>query len=649
MVNWNDDNIQLEISKLRKAVNKVLSSSVKIETEDPKYPFYFPYEKAWKGQNESIEKIFNCVVSGKRYVCLTATTGAGKTAVFLTAAWMLKREAELNVLVIEPRNDLQIQVSEIYKDNDIIKLKYLFERTKHCMFGDKAPCRLRYKINEKGDEEYFDYLGFKIKYPCNFECSGSYIGDDNIYKYIKYKKCPYDICKEEIKRCIYDKDFIPILNPGNFWFLRKLNDLVVIIDECDLFFEIVKQELKVKISEIEKYINVSNNVSVIELLDAVKDYCIEEERRIKRLLGAYRTITELEELNKMLVNIRNTYIKCKNFINIYEYYQENYDGDPEKYFIYYKEKGFLHIEPILPNAMLLESLFPHAKSFILVSATFDYYDRRNTVEVYYDMKFASKILYFPVANMSVKHIFYGKRVNILKNVIKNLIIPLCDEVYSIVEMQNLRKMRKFVLYCGSINKHVYTVKDILIDEGKKVLWQDESIPLFKVIEKFKIDKDTEYICLGHGSEYGIDFNYSPFMVILKVPFPASDEQDTRMRQMMKKMGKEKFYEWYYWEAIKKLIQASGRVVRRPDDPSVTVIIDTWFEYLFYKFYDKIPSWFKNRLVMINSILNSDAVCNYIDEKGTSKILNVIYNDKDVYTNIEKVSVEFFNDSKNKNE
>lgn len=634
-MSWDSEVVQSEISKLRKKVSQVLTSHVEIEKEEPKYPDYFPHSKAWKGQNEAIEKIVNYVLSGKKYICLTATTGAGKTSVFLTAAWILQRTSDVNAIIIEPRNDLQIQVSETYNNTGHnIKLSYIFERTKHCMFNsDNAPCKLKYKINSKDDEMYFDYLGFKIRYPCNFMIEGSYIGDDDIQKYIKYLRCPYDIYKEEIKSQIYDRDFIPVLNPGNFWFLRNLHNLLVIIDECDLFFEMVKQELKVRVSEIEPYVTV-NGASVLEILEAIKDYCYDREREIKILLSSCRTRTELEKLNKALSNIVNTRVKCSNFIKIYEDYQDCYsEDDAERHFIVYIDRGFLHVEPIIPNITLLDLLFPNYKSVILVSATFDYYNRKNVAEVYYDLKFASKIIYFPVANMSVKHIFYGKRINILRETVKNLIIPLCDEAYSICEMQNLKKMRKFVLYCGSITRHVYTVKDVLIDEGKKVVWQDESTPLFRVIEEFKIDKDTEYICLGHGSEYGTDFNYSPFMAIIKVPFPSNDEDDVRMRHMRKKMGKKKFNEWYNWEAIKKLIQASGRVVRRPDDPSVTVILDVWFEYLYYKFYNRIPDWFKKRLVMLNSVLNENAVCNIIDEKGTAKVLNVIYKDDEVVKNI----------------
>lgn len=109
-----------------------------------------------------------------------------------------------------------------------------------------------------------------------------------------------------------------------------------------------------------------------------------------------------------------------------------------------------------------------------------------------------------------------------------------------------------------------------------------------VLAKFKDTGDSSpYLLIGSGMEEGIDLYGEDYkmQLVCKVPYasladPAwkwvADEQPDR----------------YAWEAIKKVVQAAGRICRGPDDYGTTVILDESFERLFRKYEtDLLPPYF----------------------------------------------------------
>jgi len=65
------------------------------------------------------------------------------------------------------------------------------------------------------------------------------------------------------------------------------------------------------------------------------------------------------------------------------------------------------------------------------------------------------------------------------------------------------------------------------------------------------------------------------LVIPKIPFPVPDEPITQARsEKLKAMGGNPFQELFLPEAILRLRQGIGRLIRRRDDRGVVVILDS---------------------------------------------------------------------------
>lgn len=94
------------------------------------------------------------------------------------------------------------------------------------------------------------------------------------------------------------------------------------------------------------------------------------------------------------------------------------------------------------------------------------------------------------------------------------------------------------------------------------------------LAKFRASSEP-LVLVASGLYEGVDLPYDEarWQVIAKVPF--ANLGDPRIKAKLEVNDG-----WYSWEAIKKIMQASGRIVRAPDDFGVTYIFDTAFERLW---------------------------------------------------------------------
>lgn len=110
-----------------------------------------------------------------------------------------------------------------------------------------------------------------------------------------------------------------------------------------------------------------------------------------------------------------------------------------------------------------------------------------------------------------------------------------------------------------------------------------------VFEKFKASEGDE-ILFASGMEEGIDLPYEAarWQFITKVPYPSLGEPAVLHQAEVDP-------EWYAWEAVKKIIQASGRVCRTLDDFGETIILDQAFERLLNTWKHLFPEWWLSAL------------------------------------------------------
>jgi Rad3-related DNA helicase len=110
------------------------------------------------------------------------------------------------------------------------------------------------------------------------------------------------------------------------------------------------------------------------------------------------------------------------------------------------------------------------------------------------------------------------------------------------------------------------------------------------LRRFREDPQP-WVLLGSGLEEGVDLYGEQYtlQLICKVPFPGLGDPAW-------KWVAEEQPERYAWEAIKKVVQAAGRICRGPDDYGKTVILDQAFDRLLTKHRDLLPQYFTEALL-----------------------------------------------------
>lgn len=95
------------------------------------------------------------------------------------------------------------------------------------------------------------------------------------------------------------------------------------------------------------------------------------------------------------------------------------------------------------------------------------------------------------------------------------------------------------------------------------------------------------ILVGSGMYEGLDLKYEAgtWQVITKVPYLSLGDPALRWLAENKPDA-------YAWQAIRTMMQASGRICRAPDDFGVTFIVDSAFKTLYSKHSNLFANWWK---------------------------------------------------------
>jgi Rad3-related DNA helicase len=98
----------------------------------------------------------------------------------------------------------------------------------------------------------------------------------------------------------------------------------------------------------------------------------------------------------------------------------------------------------------------------------------------------------------------------------------------------------------------------------------------RVLETFKnADVNSGAVLVASGLYEGVDLNedQARWQIIGKVPYLSLADPHINERAQRDPV-------WYAWSTIKKIVQASGRIVRSPSDNGVTYIFDSNFRRLY---------------------------------------------------------------------
>jgi Rad3-related DNA helicase len=183
------------------------------------------------------------------------------------------------------------------------------------------------------------------------------------------------------------------------------------------------------------------------------------------------------------------------------------------------------------------------------------------------------IIYEPVANMSFKH--------------QETAVPIMAQYVQYLLDQH---QDKGLIHCTySIAQKLYP---FLKDEDR-LMWHDRDNK--KDIYHVFMDSDPEdgRVLVASGLYEGVDLPYEAgrWQLVTKVPYPSM--VDAAIKAKMQQDP-----DWYSWQAIRTILQASGRICRTPTDYGVTYLADSMFEHLFRKHQDLFPEWWIDALVYV---------------------------------------------------
>lgn len=107
----------------------------------------------------------------------------------------------------------------------------------------------------------------------------------------------------------------------------------------------------------------------------------------------------------------------------------------------------------------------------------------------------------------------------------------------------------------------------------------------QVIENFMTDQGGPKVLISPSVTEGLDLkgDLGRFSIIAKTPYPYLGDAWVKRRAEISQ-------KWYMLQALKSVIQASGRIVRSKDDWGTTYILDESFASLYSRMKRYIPKW-----------------------------------------------------------
>jgi Rad3-related DNA helicase len=146
---------------------------------------------------------------------------------------------------------------------------------------------------------------------------------------------------------------------------------------------------------------------------------------------------------------------------------------------------------------------------------------------------------------------------------------------------------KGLIHCVSYSNVKYILENSrhqhrLITHGEK----DRKSQLYHFV-----GSSRPLVLLSPSMERGVDLPYDHcrFIVIAKMPFPYLGDPQVSARLYR---GKSAGQAWYNAATARRIVQATGRGMRAPDDSCVSYILDSAFGDFYQKNMAMFPQWWR---------------------------------------------------------
>lgn len=532
---------------------------------------HFPFSEFNAGQKEAIEFAIRSVLSGTKHTIINAPTGIGKSALAMTVHRVLHELKGFNSVILTTTIGLQKQYNDDYSEELLdLKGKTNYPCLKNTPNGYGSVECLKELHNSKCEKFICPYViarnswvahqGIKTTNSSFFiKAPESLIPIDDSEK---LNVCIIDECHEIDKTIIRNTslEFTPDSYKNLESVLKDFEQKWVML--MNLFKNCIPANSKFDFSVIRSDLDfIKSFLSECEHVVTVFNEKIEYSKNSvsASTLMKYETVlNEAKDLLRIFKLIVYFCIKKSEF----EFVMTN---DPLKNLI-----SFIPISSATPMTNIL--VFNKAKQFIHMSATI------GGVEQYtQNLGISEKdYSYFEIDNpipRKNRPIFIDKMMQINMSTNPKDIAKLVDQIIK-EELPNGNGVIHTVSFklANDIAKNSKYFKHMTVSNNRA--------------EILKLLQMKNQIILSPSIETGYDFkgDLARWQIIAKVPFLNLGDIYVTER-------KKKSLKWYTREAVLRLIQASGRVVRGINDYGNTYIIDSNFLNLVQQNLELFPEWF----------------------------------------------------------
>lgn len=504
-------------------------------------------------QHEVVEKILK---SNKRFIILEAPTGSGKSLIGVMVAKLMNAKT----YYLTSTKDLQNQLVNDFKFFVHLKGRNNFK----CILDEKRPCNLcpyssmgvecpRYKdCSYVIHKQLAKYAQFVVTNYSMFLTNQTFVGD--------FDRADLIICDEAHTVESELMKFVGVKFTYKFF-----HDIgLTFPGREDLVFE----RLNNAVSTMERYIGDTRESSYMDLITG------------KKLPHPY-AVSKIERYEKNIKKIKFLFSVYDNDGWIVDYHRDGY----------HMENSYIEFKPVIPDNFA-EYIYGWGDKILFMSATFppvDIFckglgiDKKDVYMIKMPSVFNKEnrpIIYHPVGRLSRRS---------WESSIGNAIMFIDKFI-------NKHSNEKIVIHCVSYKnlKAVLTAiesDDIKKPYGMRLIYHENTEDRQSAIDDFKECK-TPALFLSPSIETGVDFKYDMchYQVILKVPYLNLGD-----KQIMTRMELDK--KWYLSQAVMRLVQASGRIVRADDDWGITYVIDECFADIVKKNRYMFPEWYLDAIAV----------------------------------------------------
>lgn len=526
---------------------------------------HFPFEKFNPGQKEAIVKAVRAFRSGKKHVIIEAPTGIGKSVIATTVHRVLKELDSLwRTTIVAPSKGLQDQY--IASDSEIYDLRG--KTNYHCInplqVGPYNSPGCRQAVHSRACDK---------------------------------KQCPYVVRREiwgleaplRLTNASFQIEACPPLLMGD----RKAN--LVVMDEChglpqhlvdhstlklipsDFFYTkrvVGEQFLGRIIDMIDSYMNIDEGTAFVPN-EEQRTQASKIQGECEAIMGRFTTDTgalvtddhSAESVGGMLEELQTISDKLSLYAK----------PMGEWILTEYKRNQKVELKPVYAHQVAEHGFFRKGDCFLHMSATIcgfaEYRKSLGISDSYVEIAVDNPI---PVDNRPVKLL---SAVQVSGNYDRTVVARVID---------------KIIDRHGQENGVIHTVSFKLAEEivanskhEKRLVISNDRAEIMKLLGRH----NSGAVILSPSITTGYDFkgDLARWQVIAKVPFLFLGDSFV-------KLNMERSQNWYNREALLKMIQACGRVVRGVDDYGVTYIIDKNAERLIQRSHDLAPDWWLESLI-----------------------------------------------------